>query len=561
LQRLGDRARMLLVLVIMATALGAPSSAGAAGAAAVPSQQGGGALAVGSSAQVSGTGGDGLHVRATPGDEGEVRATLPDGTAVQIVDGPVPADNFQWYQVRYDAGDGWVAGQYLAAMPSAAAPSPPAAAPGQPAAVPIDHIVVIYMENHSFDGLFSGFPGADTVANATGMAPQTDRNGQVYTTLPPTLTIGPNGQQPDPRFPPNLPNQPFDLGQYVPLDAPQSLYLDYLYYLNQYGINGGRMDRMVAWNSWGGVALGHLEMSGSNIWRWAQQYTLADRFFQAAFGGSYLNHQWLVCACTYVWPNPPADWVAQPFPNDPSHMQDNHVRPDGYSINTTDPFYQPYDANLPDDRRLPPQTMPHIGDRLNAAGVTWAWYAGGWNAALAGTPNPPIEFHHQPFNYMANVGGDANARAQHLKDEDDFVAALQNGTLPQVAYVKPGSGNDMHMGHGNVKGGDDHLNELLQQIQGSPYWPRTAVIVAFDDYGGFYDHVAPPTIDEWGPGPRVPMLVISPWARRGFVDHTVYNTTSILRFIEWRWGLQPLTTRDAQAENLLAAFDFSQPGP
>src|SRR5262249_10879226 len=138
---------MLLVLVMMATALGVPRSAeraGAAGAVEAPAQQaGGGALAAGSGAQVSGTGGDGLDVRATRGDEGEVRATLPDGTAVQIVDGPLPADNFQWYQVRYDAqgSTGWVAGQYLAAAAPAAAPSAPAATAGQPANVPIDHIV------------------------------------------------------------------------------------------------------------------------------------------------------------------------------------------------------------------------------------------------------------------------------------------------------------------------------------------------------------------------------------------------------------------------------------
>jgi len=102
---------------------------------------------------------------------------------------------------------------------------------------------------------------------------------------------------------------------------------------------------------------------------------------------------------------------------------------------------------------------------------------------------------------------------------------------------------------------------MLRAIQSSPYWPRVAVIVTYDENGGWWDHVAPPVVDEWGPGSRIPALIVSPWARRSFIDHTPYDTTSVLKFIEWRWGLPPLGPRDAAANNLLAAFDFSQPPP
>jgi len=106
--------------------------------------------------------------------------------------------------------------------------------------------------------------------------------------------------------------------------------------------------------------------------------------------------------------------------------------------------------------------------------------------------------------------------------------------------------------------GDRHTAELVKAIQDSAYWKSAAIIVAFDEGGGLWDHVAPPKIDRWGPGTRVPAIIVSPYAKKGFVDKTVYDTTSILRFIEWRWNLQPLGERDAKANNLLNAFDFSQ---
>ncbi|HLH22153.1 MAG TPA: acid phosphatase [Chloroflexota bacterium] len=435
--------------------------------------------------------------------------------------------------------------------------APGAARPGggpAPTAA-IDHVVVIYLENHSFDNLYGLFPGADGLANAQDALPQVDLDGRPYAALPQPVNTSQQPPGPDPRFPADLPNQPFDIGRYVPADE-ETGDLIHAYYRQQYQIDGGKMDRFAYWSDAKGLALGHYDTSGLPLARWAREYTLADHFFHAAFGGSFLNHFWLVCACTPLWPNAPADAVSVPFPDRPDYLQDRSVRPDGYAVNTTQPFYAPYRAGTPDDHRLPPQTLPHIGDRLDAAGVSWAWYAGGWNAAAAGRPDALFQYHHQPFNYFADVGGDPAARARHLQDETDFLAALREGTLPQVVWVKPAGTDNEHPGYTDVITGEQHTEALLRAIQDSRYWPHVAIVVTYDEHGGYWDHVAPPVVDEWGPGERVPTLIISPFAKRGFVDHTPYDTTSILRFIEWRWNLPALGPRDAAVNNLLNAFDF-----
>jgi acid phosphatase len=132
--------------------------------------------------------------------------------------------------------------------------------------------------------------------------------------------------------------------------------------------------------------------------------------------------------------------------------------------------------------------------------------------------------------------------------------------LPAVSFVTQLSTYDEHPAHATVQESEQHIDDLIDEVKRSPEWENTVIIVTYDDFGGWYDHVAPPEGDRWGPGGRVPMLVISPYAREGYVDHTMYNTTSILKFIEWRYGLKHLDERDAEANNLLAAFDFDQQG-
>jgi phospholipase C len=141
------------------------------------------------------------------------------------------------------------------------------------------------------------------------------------------------------------------------------------------------------------------------------------------------------------------------------------------------------------------------------------------------------------------------------------VRALRTNDLPAVSFVKAIGADNEHPGYTDLVRGQQHVADLVRAVQQSPYWADTAIIIAYDENGGFWDHVAPPTGDRWGPGTRVPAIIISPYARKGFIDHTQYDTTSILKFIETRWDLAPLGTRDAAANNLLNAFDFSAAAP
>ena len=169
-------------------------------------------------------------------------------------------------------------------------------------------------------------------------------------------------------------------------------------------------------------------------------------------------------------------------------------------------------------------------------------------------------FEHQPFVYFKQFGDGTAAKAEHLQDETDFMASLQNGTLPAVSYIKPIGEDDEHSGYAAVDSSEQNAVKWIQAVQNSPYWKDTAIFITYDDFGGFYDHVPPPMVDRWGYGGRVPMLVISPYAKKGFVDPTQYDHTSTMKFIETRWGLEPLTTRDAAANDLTNAFDFSASG-
>jgi phospholipase C len=276
---------------------------------------------------------------------------------------------------------------------------------------------------------------------------------------------------------------------------------------------------------------------------------------------------WLICACTPVWADAPDDSVvkvAHPDFDAAGNLtglsKDGQVTPDGYAVNTVQPFYHPYEADTADKDRMPPQTLSTIGDRLSDSGVSWAWYAGGWNDALAGKPDKNFQFHHQPFVYFQRYADGTPEKAEHLKDEDDFLASLDEGTLPAVSFVKPIGEENEHPGYSTVTEGEQHAADLIERVKNSPQWGDSAIVVTYDEFGGFYDHVAPPVVDRWGPGSRVPTLIISPHARKGFVDHTLYDTTSILKFIEWRYGLEPLADRDANANNLIAAFQLPESG-
>lgn len=419
----------------------------------------------------------------------------------------------------------------------------------------IDTFVVIYLENRSLDHLYGNFPGANGLANAGAAATQTDETGKPYDTLPAPLDLRQKPPVPYAAITEKLPNGPFPLHKYYrPGEKLGSLI--HAFYQQQEQINGGRMDKFALVSDAMSYAMGYWDTSGLMLWDYAKRYTLADNFFHAAFGGSFLNHFWLVCACTPVYRDAPEKIVATLDANG-KRVKDGYVTPDGYAVNTLEPIGGPHDPHLDKARLLPVQTMPTIGDRLTEKGIAWAWYSGGWNEAEAGTVKEgTFSYHHQPFAFFKRFQKGTSDRARHLKDLVTFLADIEKGTLPAVAFYKPRRGINQHPSASDLVSSDHHIGEILQKLEKSPQWARMAVIVTYDENGGFWDHVAPPTRDRWGPGTRVPTIIVSPFAKRGFVDHTPYDTTSILKLIETRFGVAPLTDADTKANNMVAAFQF-----
>ncbi|MEQ1739346.1 MAG: acid phosphatase [Methyloglobulus sp.] len=467
-----------------------------------------------------------------------------------------------------------------------------------PTLTDIEHIIVIYAENRSFDNLYGLFPGANGVKQATPeQYTQIDHDGKPFKELPP---IWANELAKPPLFE-HLPNKPFQIDRpslNLPLSA-RTRDLVHRYYQNIEQINGGKNNKFAAISDAGGLVMGYYDGSKLPLWKWAQEYTLADNFFMGAFGGSFLNHQWLVCACTPYYPAAPSEeripldekgQLERKPDSPPSAMygapkfvgKELPVTPDGYVVFIKQPPYQPSvippaedgDPRFadPDKQPLPPQTTKTIGDTLSAKNISWVWYAGAWNQALAdgaqassakrtviftntpGTVN--FQPHHQPFNYFARFAPGTKDRETHLQDGENFLQAIEKDTLPQVVFYKPSGNLNEHPGYTDVLSGDQHIDMILNKIKQSPIWAKTAVIVTYDENGGFWDHVAPPKGDRWGPGTRIPAIIVSPFAKRHFIDHSSYDTTSIIKFITSRFGLEPLPGVRANAGDLMNAFDL-----
>ena len=420
----------------------------------------------------------------------------------------------------------------------------------------IETIVVIYLENHSFDNLYGLFPGADGLAQAPrDNTMQTDRQGRAYTHLPRVMTTLTKPPTPDARFPDTLPNQPFDIGQYVPMSENIGDPV-HRFFQHQEQVHGGRNDRFAAVSNVGGLVMGYYDGRQLPLWPWARRYTLADRFFAAAHGGSFLNHMWLACACTPRYPDAPRESRIE-LNERGEVVRDGSVTQDGYAVNTI------YSAQAPHSPKathpgttLPPLKEPTLGDRLSDKHVNWAWYSAGWNDALAGRADPSYQYHHQPYAYFRRYAEETPDRAAHLRDEADFLAAMDRGQLPAVSFYKPLGRYNEHPGDTNLFAGETRTADILTRLENSPQWRGMLVIVTYDEYGGFWDHVPPPKGDRWGPATRVPTLLISPYTQGGRVDHTTYDTTSILRLIEERFGLAPLGERDARVNSLSKSLRF-----
>lgn len=412
----------------------------------------------------------------------------------------------------------------------------------------IDHIIVIYLENRSFDNLFRGFEKADTSDKPLSpYSQQIDRNKNVYTTLP----MGEKSIQAG--FSSTLNNQPFLLDTTVSHTGmiPD---LVHRFYQNQLQINGGKNNRFVDISDEKGLSMGYHDISSSALWRYAREFTLCDRFFAAAFGGSFLNHQWLIAARTpYVGTE--SNISRYDLDSQGEILKDGIFTPDGYAVNTIQPYYPPFKAKYSDPTlRLKPLEYDTIGDRLSDKNISWSWYSGGFDDALLGRGDEiHYQYHHNPFLYFARYAPHTKGR-QHLKDEKAFFSELEEGKLPSVVFFKPSAEDNQHPGYASIKAADEKLSQIVEAVRRNPrVWNKSLIIVTYDENGGLWDHVAPPVRDRWGPGTRIPALIISPYAKKAYVDHTEYDTTSILRFIEWRYALEPLGER--RSNNLLNSLE------
>jgi phospholipase C len=552
-----------------------------------------------------------------------------------------------------------------------------------------DHLVVIYEENHSFDNLYGSWApiaGQPVEGLAQASDPeQVDQHGNPLGCLlqldanlvPSSATVtwldgsqhhgltsqtctgtGPTGIAFASHFGQST---PFRISQYIkPADrtcAPETMQavngvqkgdpkglpggctrdLVHRFYQEQYQLDDGLMDRYATGSDAAGLTMGHYDTAALPIYQYLHApnhppYVLADHFFQGAFGGSFLNHQYLIAARAPQYdpgsaPNPPTGLNSaldvNGFPTDkyplyapvPMSRYNDGVltaacllgRPGvnglpvditdracgDYAVNTMQPPWQPAGGGtvLPpinDSDPTKPIYETNIGDELSRANVSWAWYAGGWDNAAGNVrgrgwtnghddktclddehapkavypycADALFQFHHQPFNYFSNYAPGKPGRA-HLKDEEDFSEALRTGTLPAVSFLKPDGEENEHPGYASTENGESHLIDLLTKIQRSPQAARTLVVVSYDEFGGTWDHVAPPgqgnhdgPADAYGPGTRIPTLLIGGPLGKSAVDHTSYDTTSVLATIERRWHLAPLGTRDAAVHDLGTAM-------
>jgi phospholipase C len=326
----------------------------------------------------------------------------------------------------------------------------------------------------------------------------------------------------------------------------------------------------------------------------ADHFTLSDNFHQAILGGTYPNHMALVTGDALYWSDgngnpitPASSLVANPNPQPGTQMiyqndanlvncSDNTqpgVAPivnylaslpykaganceagHYYLLNNANPGYNP-DGSL--SGAVPPSSLRSIGDALNAANITWAFDGAGFKGAAAAAAagqsplsNPAWAWGAvycaicNPFQYLTSVMSDPNQIAAHLGDTTDLIAGIKNNTLPSVSFGKPDGYMDGHPQSSKVDLFEAYVHNILKALDANPaVKANTAVFITWDEAGGYYDSGFVQPIDFFGDGPRIPLLIVSPYSTGGVINHAYGDHASLLKFIERNWGLAPLTSR------------------
>jgi phospholipase C len=375
-----------------------------------------------------------------------------------------------------------------------------AAKPGKPGDITnIQHIVFIIKENRSFDEYFGLFPGADgatTGVTSTGQVISLERT----------------------------PDEVVDMGH------------DWTSAVT--ATDGGKMDRfdLIIDGNLNGEYMSYSEMTQADIpnyYAYAQNFVLSDRTFSSLHGPSFSNHLYTIAA---------QSGGVISVPSAPGMLQLRSWgcdSPAGSHVTAIDD-----EGDI--SEIFPCLDFQTLADNLDGAGVSWKSYA-----PSEGEPG----YEYSAYDAISHIRN-TSAWTENVVPDTQFATDAAGGNLPAVSWLVTGPTSE-HPPNSTCLGENWTVQQLNALMQG-PDWATTAVFLTWDDFGGFYDHVPPPDLDEYGLGPRVPMLIISPYALSGYISHTQYEFSSVLKFIEERFNLPPLTERDANANDTTDSFDFSQ---
>jgi len=366
----------------------------------------------------------------------------------------------------------------------------------------IHHIIFIVKENRTFDHYFGAFP------HAIGTTKGRNSLGQVIQLV----------RAPD--------RMPYDIS--------------HTWQGTLGAMDDGKMDRfdLISGGNVDGQYMSYTQMTLQDIpnyWTYAQKFTLADQMFSSLHGPSFPNHLYTVAATSGGVINNPAG-----TPNNGKSKWGCDAGPE-VTVQVMDPL-----GNI--STPAPCFDFQTLADELQSAGITWRYYA------------PPEGQPGYPWSALDAINHVRNSPlwGEHVVSPEQFVLDVQNGQLPAVSWLVEGAEVSEHPPYGTCAGENYTVNQINAVMQ-SPYWNSTAIFLTWDDFGGFYDHVAPSVSDNFGYGPRVPLIILSPYAKSSHISHTLYEFGSVLKFIEEDFGLPPMTERDAGANDTLDSFDFTQP--
>ena len=463
---------------------------------------------------------------------------------------------------------------------------------------PIKHLIVIFQENVSFDHYFATYPVA---ANNNGSGEP------LFLPKPDTRSV--NGISSEfLTHNPNLVN-PFR----IPRSDASTCDNDHSYTRLQEAYNGGLMDKFVQTNLVSkdcnpSITMGYFDGNTvTAIWNYAQNFAMSDNFFGSTFGSSAPGAINLVSGQTHG--------VTPPYLNTTQGSSNVWFVYNGTLIYDANPAYD--NCFNPATKSFPKASFQgtSIGDLLNRKNITWGWFEGGFkptSRTANGNPicgsahenykgNPITDYlpHHEPFQFYKSTANPNHLppksvnnightdQANHQYDVSDFWKTTESGkNLPSVSFLKAPAFQDGHAGYSNPLDEQNFIVETINRIQKLPDWNSTAAIITYDDSDGWYDHVMSPIVsqsndpkndallgkdglcghapvrayqDRCGYGPRLPFLVISPYAKVNYVDHSIIDQTSIIRFIEDNWGLDRIGNQsfDSKAGSLMHMFDFT----